>query len=86
MGDVYLMKVKQSLDWFLRGKGNVEVGLNTIRCSNVKGDEVILKYHWTKGLVSDPPVKIEAEKILDDPIPFIKIINPPSEFTLRISG
>ncbi|MBI4489640.1 MAG: hypothetical protein HY694_11190, partial [Deltaproteobacteria bacterium] len=84
IGHVHLMKVRQPLSWFLKGDGSVEAGLNRIRCSNVSGDEVVLKYHWVDGLVSDPPMRILPEKILDDPIPFIKIINPPPEFTLRI--
>jgi hypothetical protein len=85
LGDLHLMKVNQPLNWFLKGEGNVEAGLNRIRCSNVEGDEVVLKYHWTEGLAVNPPAKIEPQKILDDPIPFIKIIDPPAEFTLAIS-
>jgi hypothetical protein len=84
IGTVHLMKVTQPFNWFLKGSGNVEVGWNMIRCTNVSGDEIMLKYHWTTGLVSNPPLRIDPEKVLDDPIPFIKIINPPSEFTLRI--
>lgn len=84
IGGVHLMKVDQPLNWFLKGKGSIEAGFNRIRVSNVAGEDILLKYHWTKGLVSDPPVTILPEKILDDPIPFIKIIQPPKELTLRI--
>jgi len=84
IGAIHLMKLNQPLDWFLKGKGGIETGWNLVHGFNIRGDEVILKYHWTKGLVSNPPARIEPVKILDDPIPFIKIINPPSEFTLRI--
>lgn len=84
--EFHLMKVKQSLSWFLKGKGKVEAGWNRIHCSNIKGDEVILKYHWTEGLVSDPPVNLMPVRILDDPIPFIKVLHPPPEFTLRIGN
>ena len=84
LGPIHLLRVNQPLSWFLKGEGELESGLNRIRASKVKGDEIVLKYHWTEGLVSDPPVAISPEKILDDPIPFIKITNPPAEFTLSI--
>lgn len=84
IGDIHLMKVNQPLTWVLQGKGNIEAGLNRIRVFNIAGDEVLLKYHWTEGLISDPPATIRPEKILDDPIPFIRIVNPPPELTLRI--
>ena len=80
------MRVNQSLNWFLQGKGELGAGFNRIHASAVSGNEVILKYHWTEGLVSNPPAAILPEKVLDDPIPFIKIVNPPSQFTLRIGG
>ena len=86
LGDLYLMRVNQSLNWFLQGKGELGAGFNRIHASAVSGNEVILKYHWTEGLVSNPPAAILPEKVLDDPIPFIKIVNPPSQFTLRIGG
>ena len=84
LGDLHLFRVDQPLNWFLKGKGELRASLNGIQGSNVSGAEVILKYHWTPGLVSNPPATILPEKILEDPIPFIKIINPASEFTLQI--
>jgi hypothetical protein len=85
LGPIHLMKVLvQPLNWFFKGEGEIESGLNKIRVSRIKGDEIVLKYHWAQGLVSDPPAAISPVKILDDPIPFIKIDNPPAELTLRI--
>lgn len=84
VGDIHLMTVKLPLSWFLKGNGDLKVGLNMLKASGVSGDEVILKYHWVKGLVSKPAVRIAPQKFLDDPIPFIKVINPPPEFTLQI--
>jgi hypothetical protein len=86
MGPVQLMKVNQPLTWFLKGQGNVKTGFNRIELSNVKGDEVILKYHWIDGLSSDPAAKIVPINIADDPIPFIKIIGPPPALTLRVGS
>ena len=84
VGPVHLMKVNQPLSWFLQGEGKVKASLNRLEVSEVKGNEVILKYHWAEGLIGTPAVKIVPVKIYDDPIPFIKILDPPATFTLRI--
>ena len=84
IGSIHLMKVNQPLTWFLQGAGRVKAGLNRLDLSDLKGEEIVLKYHWTKGLSASPPAKIVPVKIADDPIPFIKIIQPPARLTLRI--
>lgn len=86
IGDLHLMKVDQPLGWFLEGDGEVAVSFNRIRASKVRGEEIVLKYHWLPGLVSDPPATIAPEIIGDDPIPFIKIVHPPEAFTLSVRG
>jgi hypothetical protein len=72
------------LSWFLQGEGKVKASLNRLDLSELKGKEIVLKYHWTKGLSASPPARIVPIKIYDDPIPFIKIIEPPAALTLRI--
>jgi hypothetical protein len=84
VGPVHLMKVNQPLSWFLQGEGRVTASLNRLEASDVKGNEVILKYHWAEGLIGAPAVKILPVKMYDDPIPFIKILDPPATFTLQI--
>jgi hypothetical protein len=84
VGPVHLMRVNQPLSWFLQGEGRVKASLNRLEASEVKGNEVILKYHWAEGLIGTPAVKIVPVKIGDDPIPFIKVIDPPAVFELRI--
>jgi hypothetical protein len=80
------MRVNQPLSWFIAGEGKVKAGLNRLELSGLSGNEVILKYHWVDGLSATPPTKIEAVKMLDDPIPFIKLVAPPSSVTLRIGS
>jgi hypothetical protein len=80
------MKLKQPLGWLLKGEGEIAAGLNRLRGSRIRGNEIVLKYHWIPGLVSDPPATIVRERVLDDPIPFIKIIDPPPAFILRTGG
>jgi hypothetical protein len=86
VGPVHLMRVNQPFTWFLKGEGKIKASANRLELSEVRGDEVILKYHWTEGLIGQPSLKIVAIKIDEDPIPFIKIIDPPATFTLQISS
>ena len=51
--------------------------------SELKGKVIVLKYHWIAGLKSEPAATIEPVKLADDPIPFIKIIDPPASLILR---
>jgi hypothetical protein len=85
IGPIHLMKVNQTLSWFLAGDGKIKPALNRIEASEIKGAEATLKFHWTEGLAADPPLQLIPVKIADDPIPFIKIINPPRHFTLRVN-
>ena len=85
VGPVHLMKVNQPLTWFLQGEGKVKASLNRLDLSEIRGKEIVLKYHWTEGLAASPPARIVPVKIYDDPIPFIKIIEPPARLTLRIA-
>jgi hypothetical protein len=85
VGPVHLMRVNQPLSWFLQGEGKVKASLNRLDLSELKGKEVALKYHWAMGLSASPPARIVPVKIYDDPIPFIKIIEPPAALTLRIT-
>jgi hypothetical protein len=84
IGPVHLLKVNQPLSWFLEGDGHVEAGLGRLEVRNVTGREIILKYHWVEGLRGIPAVKMVPVKLGDDPIPFIKIIDPPANFALQI--
>jgi hypothetical protein len=86
VGPVHLMKVNQPLTWFFLGEGKLKASLNRIELSELKGKEIVLKYHWTEGLSANPPAQVVPVKIYDDPIPFIKIIGPTEALTLRIGS
>jgi hypothetical protein len=86
IGPVHLMKVHQQLTWFIEGEGKVNAGFNRLELSSLKGNEVVLKYHWIDGLTSTPAAKIVPINMADDPIPFIKIIEPPAALTLRVGS
>lgn len=84
VGPVHLMRANQPLTWFVQGEGKVKASLNRLDLSELKGKEIVLKYHWTEGLAASPPARIVPVQISDDPIAFIKIIDPPAAFTLKI--
>jgi len=76
--------VIQPLSFFISGAGRViERGHNRIVLADLTGDEIILKYHFVPGLRSDPPATLVPVYRLDDPDPFLRIINPPSQLTLK---
>ncbi len=83
IGPVQLMKVHQALSWFVQGQGKVKANFNHLELSEIEGNPVVLKYHWIDGLQSQPHAKIEPIKLADDPIPFIKIVDPPAALTIR---
>jgi hypothetical protein len=86
IGPLHLMKVNQPLNWFIAGEGKVRAEFNRLELSDLAGKEVILKYHWIEGLTASPTVKIEPVRMADDPIPFIKLIDPPASVVLRIGS
>jgi hypothetical protein len=86
VGPIHLMKVNQPFTWFLEGTGAIRARPNRIEATDVAGSEVVLKYHWIEGLTATPPARIVPHKLLDDPIPFIKIVNPPEKFVLSVKS
>ncbi len=86
IGPIHLMKVNQPLTWFFAGEGKVKADFNRLELFDLKGNEAILKFHWVEGLTATPPTRIEPVTIADDPIPFIKLVNPPSDVTLRVAS
>ncbi|MEW5945472.1 MAG: hypothetical protein AB1742_04660 [bacterium] len=70
---------------FLKGAGVITADFNRISAQGVSpvNGEVIIGYHWMDGIASSPPLTVERAMILDDPVGFIKIKNPPPEFTLK---
>jgi hypothetical protein len=66
IGPVHLLKVNQSLGWFVHGQGRVKAQWNRLEITEVKNMEVVLKYRWITGLRSNPAEKNEPVKLADD--------------------
>jgi hypothetical protein len=74
----YMYTVNRAPSYFYKGEGQITSDYNKLQLTRVKSEgEIIIKYHWLKYLKTDPPRPIERVMIMDDPIGFIKIHNPP---------
>lgn len=79
-----LYRIDSEPSYFLRGRGRIEVRDGRLWLSDVVPEEgaVAIKYHWLESLRTDPPRRIEPISMLDDPIPFISVLDPPSSFAI----
>lgn len=70
--------------YFVEGSGRVVTrDFNEIHLSEIRGPAVTLKYHHVEGMTTTPATRIEAVRVPDDPLPFIRIVEPPGELKLR---
>jgi hypothetical protein len=76
---------------FIEGKGRIEASARRIRVREITpglDGSVLLRYHSVPYLTTSPPVALESERHLDDPVPFIRL-RPPAgtravELELRV--
>jgi hypothetical protein len=78
-------RCERSLSYFLAGSGRVtEQHTNNLVLSELSGSDVVIKFHYVRGIKSDPPATILPIQMMDDPNPFIRILNPPKEIRLHM--
>ena len=74
----YTYTVKRTPSYFYKGKGEISADYNKLQLTEIEPDgEIIIKYHWLEQLRTDPSRPLERIMLMDDPIGFIKIYNPP---------
>lgn len=87
---VAIFGIDRDPSWFLEGGGQVEARLGELRIRDVRPDpesgSITLKYHWIEGMRSEPPLLLDKSFREDDPIPFIRIEAPPSNFRIVAGG
>lgn len=87
VADLGRYRIYQNRDmssFFLKGKGDVRAENGSLHITEASGGELILKYHWSFSLITDPQQELEPYNILDDPVPFIKVPNNRfREFVIR---
>jgi hypothetical protein len=79
-----LYRFTGSPSYFLKGTGQIVASRNRIELRDLIADQdsVIIKYHWLESLRADPPSTIEPVYVLDDPVPFISIADPPAHLVI----
>jgi len=79
---LYRMTIPPS--YFLWGSGRVKAQENRIVLRDVapRSGSVGIKYHWLETLRTDPPRTIEPVPMLDDPVPFISVVDPPRRIVI----
>ncbi len=75
----HICEVERNPTFFIKGKGLAIAKLNEIYLEEIESvdDEIIISYHWMKHLKTNPSRRLESVSLLEDPIGFIKIKNPP---------
>lgn len=74
-GDYKFYRVVKRPGWFLEGSGTVALDYDQILITNPSKGPLILKSHWIKTLVTDPPLPMRPVMVKDDPVAFIGIDN-----------
>jgi hypothetical protein len=77
MGDFPIYEITRTLNYFIKGAGELQAELNRLELIDVRGEEIIIKYHWISTLKTKPERAVEPIKMLEDPNGFIKILNSP---------
>jgi hypothetical protein len=69
---------------FLKGSGVAHATYNRFELEDVKPEDgvIVLKYHWLETLRTMPPRKISRVRVMDDPVGFIRVHNPPRHFEI----
>jgi len=74
-----IYQVTMQPSFFLKGKGVIHADYNRLELNQLAAEngEIIISYHWMKNLKTNPETKLERVFIGDDPIGFIRIVDPP---------
>lgn len=77
--------VDREHSFFAKGSGKVDTTVaNRIALNDLKGSQIVLKYHFIPGLVASPEADITPVYIGDDPLPFIQLDNAAENLTLSL--
>jgi hypothetical protein len=73
-----IYQVNRKPSFFLKGAGVIRSDYNRLELEQVvaQDSEIIINYHFMKDLKTNPERKLERVLLGDDPIGFIRILNP----------
>ncbi len=87
IGDFGLIRVyelNRTTNWAVVGHADVIATLDRLTVTNARPDasgRLVLSYHWLNTLQSSVPIR--PVMMVDDPVPFIEIVNPPEQFVIE---
>lgn len=84
-GAVWIYKIERPLSYIYAGRGQIASrGFNRLEVTGSSGSQVVLKPHWLPGLLTKPPARIEPVQGHPGVPPFIRVLNPPPDFTVSL--
>jgi hypothetical protein len=82
---VQVYKIERPLSFIQSGSGRIVArGFNRLEVADASGPQLVLKYHWLPDLVASPPATLEAVQVAPGFPAFIRVVNPPREFTISL--
>lgn len=80
----FIYEANRMNTFFIKGQGKIKAELNRIELRNVKAEdgEIIIAYHWMKYLRTKPEITINQTFLLNDPVGFITLKNPPENVVI----
>ncbi len=73
---LYLFEREAAPGFLVAGKGEVRADYDRIVIDRASPGEIVLRYHWMEGMRAEPETPLEPVRLLDDPVPFIRLVNP----------
>ena len=85
-GELRIFGIERPLSYFQTGEARVTGrDFNRLEVTAKAGDELVLRYHWIKGIATTPPSSIEPVSLSPDLPPFIQISNAPAHFLIHLN-
>ena len=74
--------------FLIRGRGEVEADFDEIVVDGIvpEAGSIVLSLHWLPLFESDPPRELRRHPVLDDPVGFIEVLDPPERLVIRNRG
>lgn len=83
---IRIFGIDRPLSYFQSGEAQVlERDFDRLVVSTKPGTDLVLRYHWIKGVTMTPTAQVEPVSLLPDYPPFIRIVNAPAHFLIHLN-
>ncbi|HPQ68341.1 MAG TPA: hypothetical protein PKW95_04390 [bacterium] len=82
----HFYRVPMHSGYFAKGSGRVvAAAVNKLELVDLTPEEgeVVLRYHYARGMVTEPPVELARFAVDGDPQDFIRLVNPPGNVIIK---